>query len=32
MLAEARTRIRRYAPEEVRADSELLLVDIRSRD
>jgi rhodanese-related sulfurtransferase len=32
MLAEARSRIRRYTPEEVRADSELLVVDIRSTD
>ena len=32
MLAEARTRIRRYTPEEARADDELLLVDIRSAD
>ena len=32
MLAEARTRIRRYTPEEARADAELLLVDIRSAD
>lgn len=30
MLAEARSRIRRYAPEEARADPELLLVDVRS--
>ena len=32
MLAEARTRIRRYTPEEAKADSELLLVDTRSVD
>jgi rhodanese-related sulfurtransferase len=32
VLAEARTRIRRYTPEEVRADDELLLVDTRSID
>ena len=32
MLAEARSRIRRYTPEEARADDELLLVDIRSAD
>jgi len=32
MLAEARTRIVRYTPEEARADAELLLVDIRSAD
>ena len=32
MLAEARTRIRRYRPEEAKADSELLLVDTRSAD
>ena len=32
MLAEARTRIRRYTPEEARADDELLLVDIRAAD
>jgi rhodanese-related sulfurtransferase len=32
VLAEARTRIRRYTPEEARADAELLLVDIRSAD
>ena len=32
MLAEARTRIRRYTPEEARADDELLLVDTRSGD
>jgi rhodanese-related sulfurtransferase len=32
MLAEARARIRRYTPEEARADSELLLVDTRSQD
>jgi len=32
MLAEARARIRRYTPDEVRADPELLIVDIRSAD
>jgi rhodanese-related sulfurtransferase len=32
VLAEARSRIRRYTPEEARADSELLLVDTRSAD
>ena len=32
MLAEARSRIRRYTPEEARADSELLIVDTRSAD
>jgi rhodanese-related sulfurtransferase len=32
MLAQARTRIRRYTHDEVRADSELLVVDIRSAD
>ena len=32
MLAEARTRIRRYTAEEARADPELLLVDTRSAD
>ena len=32
MLAEARTRIRRYTPEEVRVGAELLLVDTRSAD
>jgi rhodanese-related sulfurtransferase len=32
MLAEARSRIRRYTPEEARADPGLLLVDIRSVD
>jgi rhodanese-related sulfurtransferase len=32
MLAEARGRIRRYTPEEVRADPHLLVVDIRSAD
>jgi rhodanese-related sulfurtransferase len=32
VLAEARTRIRRYKPEEARADPELLLVDTRSAD
>jgi rhodanese-related sulfurtransferase len=32
VLAEARSRIRRYTPEEARADGELLLVDTRSAD
>jgi rhodanese-related sulfurtransferase len=32
MVAEARSRIRRYTPEEARADGELLLVDTRSAD
>jgi rhodanese-related sulfurtransferase len=32
VLAEARTRIVRYTPEEARADPDLLLVDIRSLD
>jgi rhodanese-related sulfurtransferase len=32
VLAEARSRIRRYTPEEARADAELLLVDTRSAD
>jgi rhodanese-related sulfurtransferase len=32
MLAEARSRIQRYTPDEARADAELLLVDIRSAD
>jgi len=32
MLAQARTRIRRYTPAEVRGDPELLVVDIRSAD
>jgi rhodanese-related sulfurtransferase len=32
VLAEARSRIRRYTPEEAKADSELLLVDTRSAD
>ena len=32
MLAEARTRIRRYTADEARADAELLLVDTRSAD
>ena len=32
MLAEARSRIRRYTPEEVRADPDLLIVDMRSVD
>jgi rhodanese-related sulfurtransferase len=31
-LVEARTRIRRYTPDEARADSDLLLVDTRSAD
>ena len=30
MLAEARTRIRRYTPDEARAEDDLLLVDTRS--
>ena len=30
MLAEARTRIRRYTPEEAAADEDLLIVDLRS--
>jgi len=32
VLAEARSRIRRYTPDEVRADRELLIVDTRSAD
>ena len=32
MLAEARSRIRRYTPAEARADPELLIVDTRSTD
>jgi rhodanese-related sulfurtransferase len=32
VLAEARSRIRRYTPGEARADAELLLVDTRSVD
>ena len=32
MLAEARSRIVRYSPDEVRADPDLLVVDIRSHD
>jgi rhodanese-related sulfurtransferase len=32
VLAEARTRIRRYTPDEVRADPDLLVVDTRSVD
>lgn len=32
MLAEARSRIRRYTPDEVRADPDLLIVDTRSVD
>ena len=32
MLAGARSRIRRYTPEEAKADSELLLVDTRSAE
>jgi rhodanese-related sulfurtransferase len=32
MLAEARTRIRRYTPAEARVDAKLLLVDTRSVD
>jgi rhodanese-related sulfurtransferase len=32
VLAEARTRIRRYTAEEARSDDELLLVDTRSAD
>ena len=32
MLAEARSRIVRYTPEEAQADSDLLLVDTRSVD
>jgi rhodanese-related sulfurtransferase len=32
MLAEARARIRRYTPDEVRVDPDLLVVDIRSAE
>ncbi len=32
MLAEARSRITRYTPDEVRADPDLLIVDTRSVD
>ena len=32
MLAEARSRIRRYTPDEVKADPEVLIVDTRSAD
>jgi rhodanese-related sulfurtransferase len=32
VLAEARSRIRRYTPDEARADPDLLLVDTRSVD
>jgi hydroxyacylglutathione hydrolase len=32
VLAEARSRIRRYTPEEAKGDPELLLVDTRSAD
>ena len=32
MLAEARSRIRRYTPDEAKADPDLLIVDIRSVD
>ena len=32
MLAEARSRIRRYTPEDVKADPDLLIVDTRSAD
>jgi hydroxyacylglutathione hydrolase len=32
VLAEARSRIRRYTPQEAKADPELLLVDTRSAD
>jgi rhodanese-related sulfurtransferase len=32
LVTEARSRIRRYTPAELRADSELLIVDIRSAD
>jgi rhodanese-related sulfurtransferase len=32
VLAEARSRIRRYTPDEARADPELVLVDTRSAD
>ena len=32
MLAQARSRIRRYTPDEARADHDVLLVDTRSAD
>jgi len=32
MLAEARSRIRRYAPADAKADPDLLILDIRSVD
>jgi rhodanese-related sulfurtransferase len=32
MLAEARSRIRRYTPDDVKADPDLLIVDTRSVD
>ena len=32
MVAEARSRIRRYTPEEVRADPDLLVIDTRPPD
>ena len=32
MLAEARSRIRRYTPDDARADPDLLIVDTRSVD
>ena len=32
MLADARSRIRRYTPEDAVADADLLLVDVRSED
>src|SRR5579862_813579 len=32
VLAQARSRIRRYTPDEARADADLLLVDTRSAD
>jgi rhodanese-related sulfurtransferase len=32
MLADARTQIRRYTPEEAAADEDLLIVDLRSVD
>jgi rhodanese-related sulfurtransferase len=32
VLAQARSRIRRYTPDEAKADPELLLVDTRSAD
>jgi rhodanese-related sulfurtransferase len=32
MVAEARSRIRRYTPEDAVADPDLLLVDVRSED